>query len=77
MIRESFDVFSIGISIFRKGVMLTHGNIIADCTTLAYFKNVRLTTHDVMLSFLPLAHMFERVVQAVMYSEGGRVGFFR
>lgn len=30
-----------------------------------------------MMSFLPLAHMFERVVQSVVYTEGGRVGFFR
>ena len=29
------------------------------------------------MSFLPLAHMFERVVQSVVYTEGGRVGFFR
>ncbi|KAI6181270.1 Arachidonate--CoA ligase [Aphelenchoides besseyi] len=60
-----------------KGVMLTHGNIIADGTTLDYFKNIDLGTTDVMMSFLPLAHMFERVVQSVVYTEGGRVGFFR
>lgn len=30
-----------------------------------------------MMSFLPLAHMFERVVQSVVYTVGGRVGFFR
>jgi long-chain acyl-CoA synthetase len=59
-----------------KGVMLTHGNIIADSTTLDYFKNVDLCTNDVQFSFLPLAHMFERVVQCVVYTEGGRVGFF-
>ncbi|KAI1711311.1 AMP-binding enzyme domain-containing protein [Ditylenchus destructor] len=60
-----------------KGVMLTHGNVIADCTTLDYFKNTKLTHQDVMMSFLPLAHMFERVVQAAFYTEGGSVGFFR
>uniref|UniRef100_A0A8C1B8B3 Arachidonate--CoA ligase n=1 Tax=Cyprinus carpio carpio TaxID=630221 RepID=A0A8C1B8B3_CYPCA len=32
---------------------------------------------DVSISFLPLAHMFERVVQTVLYSVGGRVGFFQ
>lgn len=57
--------------------MLTHGNVIADCTTLDYFKNTKLTHQDVMMSFLPLAHMFERVVQAAFYTEGGSVGFFR
>lgn len=29
-----------------------------------------------MMSFLPLAHMFERVVQSVVMTEGGRIGFF-
>ncbi|KAL3074122.1 hypothetical protein niasHT_033330 [Heterodera trifolii] len=60
-----------------KGVMLTHGNIIADCTALGYFKNTQLNHHDVMFSFLPLAHMFERVMQTAVYCEGGSVGFFR
>uniref|UniRef100_A0AAR2L5M2 Arachidonate--CoA ligase n=1 Tax=Pygocentrus nattereri TaxID=42514 RepID=A0AAR2L5M2_PYGNA len=32
---------------------------------------------DVSISFLPLAHMFERVVQTVLYGAGGRVGFFQ
>uniref|UniRef100_A0A4W6CBZ4 Arachidonate--CoA ligase n=1 Tax=Lates calcarifer TaxID=8187 RepID=A0A4W6CBZ4_LATCA len=32
---------------------------------------------DVSISFLPLAHMFERVVQTVMYGAGARVGFFQ
>lgn len=30
-----------------------------------------------MMSFLPLAHMFERLVHAAIYTEGGSVGFFR
>ncbi|CAD5227713.1 unnamed protein product [Bursaphelenchus xylophilus] len=60
-----------------KGVMLTHGNVIADGTTLDYFKNFNVSPTDCMMSFLPLAHMFERVVQSVVYTEGGRVGFFR
>jgi long-chain acyl-CoA synthetase len=29
------------------------------------------------LSYLPLAHMFERVCQAVLISLGGRIGFFQ
>jgi len=59
-----------------KGGMLTHGNIIADCTTLDYFKSIYLSSNDVAISYLPLSHMFERVVQSVIYIEGGRVGFF-
>lgn len=30
-----------------------------------------------MISFLPLAHMFERLVQTAIYSNGGSAGFFR
>jgi long-chain acyl-CoA synthetase len=56
--------------------MLTHGNIIADGTAFDYFRNIELTSEDIGMSFLPLAHMFERVVQSVVYTEGGRVGFF-
>lgn len=60
-----------------KGVMLTHRNIIADCTTLNNFQSVPVRSDDVMMSFLPLAHMFERVVESAVYSVGARVGFFR
>lgn len=30
-----------------------------------------------MISFLPLAHMFERILHICVYMEGGAVGFFR
>lgn len=53
--------------------MLTHGNIIAD---FPYLDGLELSNDDITFSFLPLAHMFERVVQSIVYTEGGRVGFF-
>ena len=28
-----------------------------------------------MISYLPMAHMFERVMQTAVYAEGGAVGF--
>jgi long-chain acyl-CoA synthetase len=52
-----------------KGVMLTHGNIIADCSTLTYFKRAQLGADDVMISFLPLAHMLERVLQVCAHKQ--------
>lgn len=60
-----------------KGVMLTHGNVIANSSVLEYFKHSRLHDSDVMMSFLPLAHMFERIVHTAIYTGGGAVGFFR
>uniref|UniRef100_A0A8C2GBS1 Arachidonate--CoA ligase n=1 Tax=Cyprinus carpio TaxID=7962 RepID=A0A8C2GBS1_CYPCA len=62
-----------------KGVMLTHGNIIADfggflkVTDKVIFPN----QDDVLISFLPLAHMFERLIEAVVICHGGRIGFFQ
>ncbi len=41
-----------------KGVMLSHGNIIANVTACAATQMARPT--DVFLSILPLSHMFER-----------------
>ena len=42
-----------------KGVMLTHSNILANCT--AALAAVPISPDDVLLSFLPLSHSFERV----------------
>uniref|UniRef100_A0A8C1MK95 Arachidonate--CoA ligase n=1 Tax=Cyprinus carpio TaxID=7962 RepID=A0A8C1MK95_CYPCA len=62
-----------------RGVMLTHGNIIADfggflkVTDKVIFPN----QDDVLISFLPLAHMFERLIEAVVICHGGRIGFFQ
>uniref|UniRef100_A0A665VEH4 Arachidonate--CoA ligase n=1 Tax=Echeneis naucrates TaxID=173247 RepID=A0A665VEH4_ECHNA len=56
-----------------KGAMLTHENV----SLSAPQTSVVPTTEDVSISFLPLAHMFERVVQTVLYSAGAKVGFFQ
>uniref|UniRef100_A0A3Q2CKM1 Long-chain-fatty-acid--CoA ligase n=1 Tax=Cyprinodon variegatus TaxID=28743 RepID=A0A3Q2CKM1_CYPVA len=32
---------------------------------------------DISISFLPLAHMFERIVQVMVYGAGAKVGFFQ
>uniref|UniRef100_A0A8C7USJ2 Arachidonate--CoA ligase n=1 Tax=Oncorhynchus mykiss TaxID=8022 RepID=A0A8C7USJ2_ONCMY len=35
------------------------------------------TLHDVSISYLPLAHMFERMIQVSMLCHGARVGFYQ
>ncbi|XP_045709962.1 long-chain-fatty-acid--CoA ligase 5 isoform X2 [Phyllostomus hastatus] len=71
--------FTSGTTGDPKGAMLTHQNVVSDAA--AFLKCVENTfvptPEDVTISYLPLAHMFERVVQTVAYSCGARVGFFQ
>uniref|UniRef100_A0A4W5K1Q2 Arachidonate--CoA ligase n=1 Tax=Hucho hucho TaxID=62062 RepID=A0A4W5K1Q2_9TELE len=62
-----------------KGVMLTHGNVVADFSGFLKVTDVIIFPNqdDVLISFLPLAHMFERLIQSVVYCHGGRIGFFQ
>uniref|UniRef100_A0A8D1K878 long-chain-fatty-acid--CoA ligase n=1 Tax=Sus scrofa TaxID=9823 RepID=A0A8D1K878_PIG len=62
-----------------KGAMLTHGNVVADFSGFLKVTESQWapTCADVHISYLPLAHMFERMVQSVVYCHGGRVGFFQ
>ncbi|EYC37629.1 hypothetical protein Y032_0775g2252 [Ancylostoma ceylanicum] len=60
-----------------KGVMLTHANVIADGVSMEFFKYTGFYTTDVMISFLPLAHMLERVIESVCFAKGAKVGFYR
>ncbi|KAL2769265.1 long-chain-fatty-acid--CoA ligase 5 isoform c [Daubentonia madagascariensis] len=75
----SIICFTSGTTGDPKGAMLTHQNIASDVA--AFLKCVEHTfsptPNDVTISYLPLAHMFERVVQAVIYCCGARVGFFQ
>ena len=39
--------------------------------------NFIITNEDVHISYLPLAHMMERIVAAMILQSGGRIGFYR
>uniref|UniRef100_A0A3B5MD64 Arachidonate--CoA ligase n=1 Tax=Xiphophorus couchianus TaxID=32473 RepID=A0A3B5MD64_9TELE len=63
-----------------KGAMITHGNIASNTSSVIKILEVCLHFHllDVSISYLPLAHMFERMIQVLtMYCYGARVGFFQ
>lgn len=60
-----------------KGVMLTHENVMASVSAvLMQLGDHKPTTNDVLISFLPLAHMLERCCENAMYLVGGSVGFY-
>ncbi|PIK41938.1 putative long-chain-fatty-acid--CoA ligase 1-like [Apostichopus japonicus] len=71
--------FTSGTTGDPKGVMLTHGNMIANITATYLNVKVGMTMgpSDRYLSYLPLAHMFERCCQAIIIVNGARIGFFR
>ncbi|NXQ52257.1 ACSL5 ligase, partial [Anthoscopus minutus] len=71
--------FTSGTTGNPKGAMLTHQNVVSNAAAfLRCTENtIECTSSDVAISYLPLAHMFERVVQAVIYSCGAKVGFFQ
>ncbi|XP_040832379.1 long-chain-fatty-acid--CoA ligase 6 isoform X1 [Ochotona curzoniae] len=75
----SIVCFTSGTTGDPKGAMLTHGNVVADFSGFLKVteKVIFPRQDDVLISFLPLAHMFERVIQSVVYCHGGRVGFFQ
>uniref|UniRef100_A0A146V8A4 Long-chain-fatty-acid--CoA ligase n=1 Tax=Fundulus heteroclitus TaxID=8078 RepID=A0A146V8A4_FUNHE len=75
----SIVCFTSGTTGNPKGAMLTHENVVADAAAVVKSFETSLVPcpQDVTISFLPLAHMFERIVQTVVYGAGAKVGFFQ
>ncbi|XP_028850997.1 long-chain-fatty-acid--CoA ligase 6-like [Denticeps clupeoides] len=71
--------FTSGTTGKPKGAMITHGNIASNTSSVikileGYFE---ISQEDVSISYLPLAHMFERMIQVSMFCHGARVGFYQ
>ncbi len=56
-----------------KGVVLTHGSWTYEAEAVAELKIVR--SDDVVLMFLPMAHSFAKVIEAVWFGEGATAAF--
>ena len=58
-----------------KGVMLCQRNLICVLETCIYASSLPLDEYGCHVSFLPLAHIFERMVISGFMGVGGKVGF--
>ena len=66
-------IYTSGTTGDPKGVMLTHGAIVANLTDVGVL--VHVTEDDEALSFLPLSHAFERIVIYLYLFRGTTVTF--
>lgn len=66
-------IYTSGTSGKMKGVLLTHGNLLASAVSSA--RRISVTVDDVYLSFLPMAHVLERVVHISMLWAGAGVHY--
>jgi len=66
-------IYTSGTTGPSKGVMLTHRNVLANAE--ASMAHIDLTDRDMTLSFLPIAHAFERTVHYTVFMAGGTVAY--
>ncbi|XP_057688894.1 long-chain-fatty-acid--CoA ligase 1 [Corythoichthys intestinalis] len=71
--------FTSGTTGKPKGAMITHGNIASNTSSVIKILegSFVIRQEDVSISYLPLAHMFERMIQVSMLCHGARVGFYQ
>ncbi|KAL5484650.1 hypothetical protein EMCRGX_G021180 [Ephydatia muelleri] len=62
-----------------KGAMLTHANLVSNLSAIYVHLESYLVISpaDSYISYLPLAHMLERLIMGMVFMVGARAGFFR
>jgi long-chain acyl-CoA synthetase len=66
-------IYTSGTTGAPKGVMLSHRNLVSDASALLDI--VTFTPDDVSLSFLPVSHAFQRIVDYAIFSRGAVVAY--
>ena len=66
-------IYTSGTTGQPKGVMLTHANLVSNL--LATCRVIRFEETDVALSFLPLSHSFERIVDYGFFYMGATIAY--
>lgn len=66
-------IYTSGTTGEPKGVMLTHGNFVANVVSIS--KGLPITSSDRSLAVLPLSHIFERTVFYVLCANGVSINY--
>ncbi|RIA95101.1 hypothetical protein C1645_758188 [Glomus cerebriforme] len=66
--------YTSGTTGIPKGAMLTHANFIAAASAVCQVWETY--QDDVLISYLPLAHIFGRIAETVAVTSGGSIGYY-
>ncbi|KAH3758930.1 Long chain acyl-CoA synthetase 7, peroxisomal [Pelomyxa schiedti] len=69
-------IYTSGTTGSPKGVVLSHRNILAGCTGVTQFGLVGVPGKCSYVSYLPLAHVLERLLYLIVLLNGARCGFY-
>jgi len=58
-----------------KGVLMSHGNIVAAIAGITAIVPERICENDVYIAYLPLAHVLELTAEITVMAQGGCLGF--
>eukprot|EP00656_Telonema_subtile_P033618 TRINITY_DN3736_c0_g2_i2.p1 TRINITY_DN3736_c0_g2~~TRINITY_DN3736_c0_g2_i2.p1 ORF type:complete len:815 (+),score=295.22 TRINITY_DN3736_c0_g2_i2:167-2611(+) len=68
-------MYTSGTTGMPKGVKLSHKNLLSTLSAVMLTPGMTLNKHDLYVSYLPLAHIFERINQIGLLNYGAKIAF--